>query len=66
MLYFNNQGDLTVDVSGVCIERNCRYCNYRGAGGLRTCDVDDGVKEPRVCVYPGRLVHPHDGKLNEI
>ena len=55
----NTSTNLNVDVVGTCIEGVCRYCDYRGNGGMPGCAVDSGLMTERTCVYPGKLVNTH-------
>jgi len=60
VLYTNAEGNLEIDQEGVCINRQCRMCNYRSPnGGMSNCGVSDGIKGERQCVYPGYLVNTH-------
>ena len=56
---YSDGGVLRIDQAGVCIEQTCRYCDYRGNGGMPGCAVDSGIQVERRCVYPGKLVSTH-------
>ena len=55
----NAQGQLMIDQQGACIEGTCKYCDFRGNGGMPGCGTTSGLKAPRTCVYPGYLTTPH-------
>jgi len=53
---FSVNNVVAIDAAGVCIEEKCRYCAPgSGSGGLGTCSYGTGLKNDRVCVYPGAL-----------
>jgi len=57
---YSYNGTYAVDQEGICIDRTCRYCNYRtnGGRGFPNCPTDNTGKE-RYCAYPGKLVTGH-------
>eukprot|EP01114_Cavostelium_apophysatum_P019442 TRINITY_DN6273_c0_g2_i1.p1 TRINITY_DN6273_c0_g2~~TRINITY_DN6273_c0_g2_i1.p1 ORF type:complete len:289 (-),score=25.69 TRINITY_DN6273_c0_g2_i1:63-929(-) len=57
---FNATSDqIRINQRGICVGGTCRTCAHTGTGGIPSCNLDKGTKEPRVCGYPGTQVNPH-------
>jgi len=48
-----NTTSIQINQQGVCIGSKCRYCDYYGNAGFSDCSTTSGMKEERVCVFPG-------------
>jgi len=53
---YTQNGNFFVDFKGVCINEECRICNFRTSNG---CIPGQGTQTERTCVYPGNYYETH-------
>jgi len=55
MFYNDFNGTQRINQKGACFEQKCRYCAYSGGNnGISSCSSTSGIKQARVCIYPGK------------